>query len=259
MPPVAAAFIEWFGWRGAYAALAALALGLGGVAALFVDSSPERRGLAPDGEAPRDGLPAAASDGGGVALAEAARTRPFWLLFTASTLGGIGVFIPFVHLVPYAQGVGVARTTAVLLLGLIGIGSTVGRFLLGGIADRVGRRRSVAAMWFGMAAMLLFWLAARDAWTLGLFALVFGLFYGGFVALIPALIADYFGTRHLSGIIGVQYTGVGFGTLIGPTVAGYAYDVAQSYALPILGVAAAAAAAGLLILATAEPRHAGGG
>jgi LPXTG-motif cell wall-anchored protein len=35
-----------------------------------------------------------------------------------------GAFVPFVHLVPYALEHGVSQTTAVLLLGMIGIGST---------------------------------------------------------------------------------------------------------------------------------------
>jgi hypothetical protein len=38
------------------------------------------------------------------------------------------VFVPFVHLVPYARDHGVAPSSAVLLLGVIGVGSTAGRF-----------------------------------------------------------------------------------------------------------------------------------
>jgi MFS family permease len=250
MPPVAALLIERLGWRGAYMALGALALVLGGLAVALVDSAPERRGLGPDGDPPL--AVAAAADG--PLLREAARTRVFWQLFLSSSVGGIGLFVPFVHLVPYAQGEGVPRAAAVALIGLVGIGSTVGRFFLGGLADRLGRRRSVAAMWLGMAATLLFWPFAHGAASLGAFALLFGLFYGGFVALMPALIADYFGTRHLGGIIGVQYAAVGFGTLAGPTFAGVAYDLTESYTLPILAAAATAGIACLAVVAAPEPR-----
>jgi hypothetical protein len=59
-------------------------------------------------------------------------------------------------------------------------------------------------------------------------------FYGGFVAILPALVMDYFGGRHVSGIIGVLYTSVAFGTLIGPSAAGFAFDVSHSYTLPIM-------------------------
>ncbi|MFX9058277.1 MFS transporter, partial [Acinetobacter baumannii] len=78
-----------------------------------------------------------------------------------------------------------------------------------------------------------------------IFALVFGLAYGGFVALAPALIADYFGARDIAGIIGWLYSSVAVGTLAGPSLAGLAYDLTGSYAWPIIlsgvfsGIAAA--------------------
>ena len=50
--------------------------------------------------------------------------------------------------------------------------------------------------------------------------------------------ADYFGVRHVSSIIGLLYTSVAFGTLFGPTVAGYAFDLTGSYYFAILAAAA---------------------
>lgn len=69
---------------------------------------------------------------------------------------------------------------------------------------------------------------------LAVFAFFYGAFYGGFVALLPALVMDYFGGRNISAIIGVLYTSVAFGTLVGPAAAGYAFDISRSYLLPIL-------------------------
>jgi hypothetical protein len=45
---------------------------------------------------------------------------------------------------------------------------------------------------------------------------------------------DYFGGRNVSGIIGILYTSVAFGTLVGPSAAGFAFDVSHSYTLPIV-------------------------
>ena len=85
---------------------------------------------------------------------EAIRSRRFVLLYLACLICSFGVFVPFVHLVPYAGDHGVAASTAVLLLGVIGVGSTAGRFLLGGLADRMGRQASLLAMFAGMAVSL---------------------------------------------------------------------------------------------------------
>ena len=50
-----------------------------------------------------------------------------------------------------------APSSAVLLLGVIGIGSTAGRFFLGGLADRIGRQTSLLLMFAGMALALAVW------------------------------------------------------------------------------------------------------
>jgi len=57
---------------------------------------------------------------------------------------------------------------------------------------------------------------------------------GFLVALAPAVVIDYFGGRHASSLIGILYTSVAFGTLIGPSAAGFVFDISHSYTLPIL-------------------------
>jgi OFA family oxalate/formate antiporter-like MFS transporter len=125
------------------------------------------------------------------------------------------------------------------LLGMIGVGSTAGRFFLGGIADRVGRDRFLVAVYVGMAVSFAVWASASALPALATFALLFGLFYGGWVAVLPAVVTDHFGGKNVSGIIGILYTSVALGTLLGPSAAGFVYDVSGSYFLPIATSAAA--------------------
>ena len=155
--------------------------------------------------------------------------------------------MPFVHLVPYAGDHGVAASSAVLLLGVIGIGSTAGRFFLGGLADRIGRQSALLLLFIGMAVALAIWLVSTNFWQLAGFAFVYGMIYGAWVAVLPAVVMDYFGGRNVSGIIGILYTSVAFGTLIGPSAAGFAFDLTRDYTLPILaGVAANIVAAAIV-------------
>lgn len=238
LPSLAARLIAASGWRAAYAALGLLAAVVGTGAALLIAHSPADRGLLPDGAPPTGGGALAPPQGEGATLGAALRARPFWLLYAAGMATSLGLFTPFAHLVPYARDHGLPESTGVALIGLIGVGSTAGRFVLGGWADRVGRRRALAGMFAGIAAALLWWRWATSTWALALFALVFGACYGGFVALIPALTADYFGGRNVGAIIGALYTSVAWSALVGPTVAGVAYDLRHSYALPIVASAA---------------------
>ena len=70
------------------------------------------------------------------------------------------------------------------------------------------------------------------------FALVFGICYGAYVALVPTIVMDLYGARSVSGIIGTLYTGAGLGTLVGPWLAGAAFDAFGAYDVPILIAAA---------------------
>jgi MFS family permease len=246
MPPLAAFLIEALGWREADLVLGGLAAVLGGGMAFMVESDPRARGLGPDGDPLESGAQAVRP--AGASVREAVRTRQFVRLYAACLICSFGVFIPFVHLVPYALDHGVPQSSAVLLLGVIGVGSTAGRFLLGGVADRMGRRSALLAMFVGMAFALAFWAFAKDFWTLAVFAFAYGVAYGGWVAVLPAVVMDYFGGRNVSGIIGVLYTSVAFGTLIGPSAAGFIFDLSHSYTLPILAsVGANIIAAGIMV------------
>ena len=243
MPAVASLLIADLGWREAYLVIAGIAVVVGVGMALLIQNDPRDRGLGPDGNALLAGDPSGRPLG--TSVIEAIRSRRFVGLYAACLICSFGLFVPFVHLVPYALDHGVSRPLALLLLGGIGAGSTAGRFVLGGLADRLGRRLGLIVMFAGMALAFATWGFATHLWPLAVFAIAYGVFYGGFVALLPALVMDYFGGRNVSGIIGTLYTSVAFGTLIGPSAAGFAFDVSHSYVVPI----AASACANLLAAA----------
>ncbi|MBS0417778.1 MAG: MFS transporter [Proteobacteria bacterium] len=237
MPPVATTLIDSIGWRNAYLALGVFALVLGIAATFSLEDNPAARNLHPDGIRPTPG--AAQITREGLSLRQAVGTRSFVSLYGACLVASLGVFVPFVHLVPYAADHGILASTAAWLLSAIGIGSTIGRFFLGGIADKMGRKRFLVIMYLGMAASLTIWTVAQTVLLLVLFALIFGLFYGGWVAILPAVVADLFGAKNVGAIIGVLYTSVGIGSLIGPSSVGFLYDVSRSYGVAI-GASAAA-------------------
>jgi len=251
VPPFAAFLIDAAGWREAYLILGVLAAIVGVGMALLIANDPRDRGLAPDGDVVRANLQTDQS--GGASMREAITSRRFIGLYAACLACSFGVFVPFVHLVPYAMDHGMAQSRGVLLVGAIGVGSAAGRFFLGGVADWLGRELSLVAMFVGMALALVIWSVSTEFWPLAAFAFLFGVAYGGWVALLPAVVMDYFGGRNVSGLIGVLYTSVGFGTLIGPSASGFAFDVTGSYTIPILASIAANVIAAGITVATSRP------
>ncbi|WP_142593896.1 MFS transporter [Pseudorhizobium endolithicum] len=248
MPPLATWLISLLDWRTSYVLFGCFVATIGvGISLLLVDD-PRHRGLAPDGAPMTSGTDQNLQQGN--SIRQAIRSPRFTTLYAACLLCSFGAFIPFVHLVPYALDQGISHFYAVGALGMIGIGSTAGRFLLGALADRLGRENSLLLMFIGMALAMSIWALSTNMWQLSVFALVYGLFYGGWVALLPAVVMDRFGGRNVSGIIGVLYTSVALGTLIGPTAAGLSFDLTQSYTLPILASIVANLGSAFLITRT---------
>ena len=179
----------------------------------------------------------------GLTLSATLKTPSFKWLYMGTLLGAPVMFVPFAHISAAARDAGVPDAQAVGLVGLIGIGSLVGRFAIGWMADRMGRIKTLMLMQGLMGLSYLVWAGAQDRWMFALFALWFGLSYGSIVSLLPAICMDLFGGRAVSAIIGTLYTGAALGNLLGPVLAGLVFDMTQSYVLVIwitLGISALA-------------------
>jgi MFS family permease len=233
--------------------MAVMVVMLGSVAVYLIEADPSARGLNPDGAPHAAGPPVSAKND--QQLLPILRSRPFTQFYAAQAIIAIPVFVPFVHLVPFAEDLGIPRAQAVGALGLIGLGSTAGRFIVGGLADRFGRRQTLVLLFGGIALSYGIWLAAGGIIALACFAVWFGLCYGGYVALSPALLADYFSGPKLSSVIGLQYTAGAFGSLLGPILAGYLYDVSGAYTSTLYIGAACSIGAFCLILTMPERAH----
>jgi MFS family permease len=239
VPLIATAAIASLQWRDAMRALAAGVLVFGLCAAWLL-----RR--APAASAARSGqIP-------GLSLREALQDRRFWWLYLSIVLAAPSMFIPFAHVSAAARDMGIDAASAVGLVGLIGIGSLVGRFVIGALADRLGRTLTLLLMQASAGLAFLAWFSAASYPTLVFFALWFGLSYGGIVSLLPAICMDLFGARAVAGIIGTLYSGAALGNLFGPVLAGAVFDHVGSY-VPVLwtcmGLSALAAAASARLLA----------
>lgn len=227
------------GWRGCFLALAAVVAVFGLPAATLI----RRRHLGD----------AAASKPATLTPLEAWRRPNFPLFYLVIVLGSFCTFIPYVHIVPAARDLGLSLDEGTLLIALIGVGNVFGRFVLAGLGDRFGVLRMLSALTGVVAISFLLWASAGGFLALAVFALLFGAAYGGCVGLYPAVATDLFGTRNIGAVLGYLYTGVGVAALLGPTVAGFAFDRTGAYLGPILASAAAAAVAAALTLRLRRP------
>lgn len=243
VPLLAAGAIAWLEWRDALRLMALGVLIVGVGASLLLRRAPSASG-------------AVVGTASGASLREALHSGVFWWLYLSAVVGAPTMFVPFAHISAAARDIGIDATRAVGLVGLIGIGSLVGRFAIGSLADHLGRLLTLALMQVSMGASYLLWIAAGDYTDFALFALWFGLSYGGIVALLPAICMDLFGARAVSSILGTLYSGAALGNLLGPVVAGMVFDRTGSYGPVIWACIALSAIATIASVRLIRQRHA---
>jgi MFS family permease len=248
-PPVAAVLIRAYDWRTALTIMAATGLVLLLVATSFLAKSPEAVGLFPDGDA---APPPSEANETSLTPAQATRTATYWIMWAIYSLTFIVVFVPFVHGSAFAVGLGISSITASTVISAIGVGGLTGRLVIGSISDRIDRRRAVGlSLGFQMLAFLGM-AAANGLALLYPAAFLFGLGYGGSVAVFPALVADYFGRANAGGIVGRMFASAATMAAIGPYIAALIFDGTGSYRAAFV-IAAGLNAAGLILALRLPP------
>jgi MFS family permease len=139
-----------------------------------------------------------------------------------------------VHIAPYAVDIGISVMVAAGLLSIISGCSVIGRLSIGFIADRIEARRTLAACLFVITLALIWILFAREIWMFYVFAVVFGVAYGGIISLQSLIPAELFGLSSLGIIYGSLDLLSTTGAAVGPLLAGSIFDVTGSYRLAFL-------------------------
>jgi len=200
---------------------------------------------------------------------EMLRTPQFWLLwltyFAGCTAGLMIImnvtnvwqsfsFLDFVTgkpeaLIPGAtfKSVVAAGATAVMVVAIL---NSLGRIVWGKVSDSIGRKSTLLIMFLvaGVFMLILNFLSSYPLYLVGVSAV--GFCFGGFLALYPAVTADYFGTKNVGANYGWMFTAYGAGGLFGPWLAPKLMKVIQDIPYEIVDKT------GLATLAPA-PYHAG--
>ena len=85
-------------------------------------------------------------------------------------------------------------------------------------------------------------------------AVIFGLGYGGFTALMSPMPAELFGLRSHGVILGFIMFGAEIGEAAGPVIAGRIFDITSSYQVAFL-IATAVAISGTIMTLLVKPIH----
>jgi len=234
--PVIVRLIEVYDWR---TALHILALGM---IILILPLSfvfrhrPEQYGYFPDGQkqdttTPLTDLSSPQSPDVELKVKQALKNGAFWRIVLARMYHMTTMMAIITHVMPYLSSISISRATSSLVATAIPLMSIIGRLSFGWFGDKFSKR-AVAAMSFVMMSCGVFcfaYVSDMRLWLLVPFLILLGIGYGGTNAILPALGREYFGRTNFGSIYGLM-EGIGtIGAIIGPTLAGWAYDSLGSY------------------------------
>ena len=256
LPLPTAFFIERFGWRGAWLALAGVTLVLGLAATAAMRRRPEDYGLRPDGADTRAAAAGATAAAREVSFGarQATRTPAFWLLIVSTNLAGLGFFGVNLHLFSFVTDRGLSAALAATVITYLYTLHTVAKPLWGLIAERVHVRYCIAGCYAGGAlGVLLLVVGSGSLPWLVAFATVYGLTRGAQSFVTSLAWADYFGREAQGAIRGLASPFRHLSAAAGPVVGGLLYDATGDYRLAFVIFAASFAAGALVALAARPP------
>jgi len=231
--PIAQALISSQGWQqsrlmiGLVATVASVVLTF-----LFVRDTPEKMGIKPYGaskELASDAPADAVRGGEGATRAQALGGPGLYLVILIAAI--IVMTAAFFQQVPtYAAKSPLGATAGAMAVSIVMIGGTIGKLVLGWLADRIGiKPTAIAAMLCGALGMLLAYLAT-EVWPFYLGMVIFGVGYAGLTVIVPLLVRNSFGSLNYAEIFSWVSTGIFLATAISFLVYGRIVDLTGSFA-----------------------------
>ena len=270
------------GWRNAAVVIGLTVMILAVPISRAVKNRPEDYGALPDGDlaapdpAPSNvasGVPAGAQSSQGAERVstsgraastvasrdytwqQAVKTKEFWLITMGHACSSIVIVTLMVHLGTMLTDRGFSlQTVGWVVAAQTGV-SAVFNLVGGYVGDRVPLRMALfgfSALQSGAVVLLLF---ADSAAMVFLFAVVFGIGFGGRTPLTTSIRGVYFGRKAFASITGVSMIPMNVFLLAFPLFAGIMFDATGSYDIPFGTVAVVSFIGAVLFLMLGEPAN----
>jgi len=199
----------------------------------FIRTSPSEMGLKPYGG--EDTAREKKSTGPAISMRSVLSGKPVWLLMGCHHFGCAGHAVILAHGVSMATHHGIPGLQAAGVLSTIAGVSIFSRFAFSLLTERFGGRAVLSYAIFGQSLSILMLLFATEAWHFYVFAVIFGICYGGEMVGFPIINRQMFGaSAPLSSIFSFQMIGGSTGMALGGWLGGFLFDHSGNYTAAIL-------------------------
>ncbi len=226
--PVARALIDGMGVFSTLAILGIVFLGVIVIGSQILRNPPA--GWKPEGWIPPEKTEKAKLDFGPGEMLSSLSFYLVWIMYFFGCIAGLMIIA---QTSPIGQElVGLTPKVAALAVGTLAIFNAIGRIFWGRLSDMLGRKKTLFLMLVinGIAILLYNIIEVFPLYYwIGIY--IVGLCFGGYLALFPAITADYYGTKNIGINYGLVFTAYGVGGLLGTLFAPRVLEITKSYSM----------------------------
>ncbi|KAI9266541.1 major facilitator superfamily domain-containing protein [Phascolomyces articulosus] len=153
------------------------------------------------------------------------KNKKFLILFFIHFIGNFAFYIPSGFVPSYARYLGLDAFTRSNLSAIMSAVMFVGKISVGFVSDYVGRfNMAVICGLMACVAHLAVWLTATSAGSMWAFVVLYGIFGGGYISMITAVIVEVVGLERVESGTGWAFFAWCFGGLLGQPLASAIVD-----------------------------------
>ena len=221
---------EYFGWQNTFMIFGIFGTFIIFICLLFFSDSPEKKGVKPYGWISSDNNSSdSVTKWSKLNQKIIFKTDSFWHLINIHFWGCVGHAVILVAVIPMAVNQGLTLVQASGILSIIAIVSISSRFAAPIIGDKYGSKPIIFISFLGQGLSVLILLGADSVFDFYMFAILFGIPYGGEGTVIPVINKQYYGRFPMGTTYGWQLFGAGIGMAIGGFVPGILFDYLGNY------------------------------
>jgi MFS family permease len=216
-PLAAASLIQRLGWRQALMTLGVVMILIAFPMAWFVKEAPDKSHEKNLAEPP-------------VPIRDILRRRSFYLLAIGSmcSIGAVGGTNQ--HLKLFLAGdLKYPEFAAARIMSLVLASSIIGRLVMGWLADRFPKKYVMLLIYAMVSAAIPLLYFASAPGVVYIFAIAFGIAFGGDYMIIPLMAAEQFGLKVMGRVMGIILTADGLAEALAPMLVGYLRDKGGNY------------------------------
>lgn len=157
------------------------------------------------------------------------KTGTFKIMFVTYFISMVAGMMTIGHIAAYITDRGFTTLQGALALTILSVFNGIGRISFGHASDIWGGKRILCVLFLMIGGAMPFLYHSNALFFIYALSALIGLCFGGFLAVYPALTAEYFGCRDFAVNYGVIFIGYGTGCFFGPLIGGAVYDAAKDY------------------------------